>query len=362
MQPPHDPPDEAERLASLKRLNILDTPDEERFDRVTRLASRLFEVPIVAISLVDEDRQWFKSIHGLQVKQTPRSVSFCGHTILGDGAMIVEDAQEDPRFADNPLVTGDPDIGFYAGHPLTTADGQKVGTLCLIDRRPRSLSDADLTALRDLATITENELNIARFSRAQQELLSQLEEAERRSLLDPLTSLWNRAGVMKVLDREMAYSRREGVPLSVVIADVDHFKRVNDDLGHLAGDEVLREIARRLRSSQRASDMVGRIGGEEFLIVLPECGAAGAAHSAERARAAVARQPVVWTDGGAPRILEATISLGVAAREPGERLEIGDLLRLADEALYRAKDSGRNRVECAQGAPADGLRATMRAT
>lgn len=158
MQEPSFPAEEAERLAALQSLRVLDTAPEERFDRITRLAQRLFDVPIVLVSLVDQCRQWFKSAQGLAARETPRDISFCGHAIHADEVYVVEDTLRDPRFADNPLVTGDPDIRFYAGAPLSTAGGYRIGTLCLIDRRPRSFSAADRHALRDLAVWVEDEL------------------------------------------------------------------------------------------------------------------------------------------------------------------------------------------------------------
>jgi hypothetical protein len=152
------PPDEPRRLAALRRLHVLDTPPEERFDRLTRLAQRLFEVPIAFVSLVDADRQWFKSRQGIAAPQTSREMAFCAHAILQPEALVVPDAVEDPRFADNPLVTDDPRIRFYAGHPLSAQDGSRVGTLCIVDHRPRALGEADLAALRDLARLVEEEL------------------------------------------------------------------------------------------------------------------------------------------------------------------------------------------------------------
>ncbi len=158
MIPPPIPPDEAQRLAALHSLHILDTPSEDRFDRITRLAQRLFDVPIALISLVDATRLWFKSRAGLDVAQIPREMSFCGHVILGRGPFVVQDAWADPRFSDNPLVTGAPAIRFYAGWPLADHGGYRLGVLCLIDRRPRQLSEADLQVLRDLASLAEREL------------------------------------------------------------------------------------------------------------------------------------------------------------------------------------------------------------
>ena len=162
---------EHERLRALMACNMLDTGPEPAFDELTRLAARLCGAPIAVVSLVDEARQWFKSVQGLAVRETPRDVSFCGHAIHQDNAMVVPDALADERFADNPLVTGDPGIRFYAGQPLIGPDGAKLGTLCIIDRQPRELSDSDRLALQDLATMAETELEVSRMSNAQAELL-----------------------------------------------------------------------------------------------------------------------------------------------------------------------------------------------
>lgn len=165
LEPPL-PPDEDQRLAALRSLKILDTPPEERFDRITRIATRLFDVPIALVSLIDANRQWFKSCQGLTVSETPRAISFCGHAILGDDVFVVPDARLDPRFSDNPLVTDQPYIRFYAGCPLTGPNGSKLGTLCLVDRRPRQMSALDLKAMKDLAIWAQNELNAVELNRA----------------------------------------------------------------------------------------------------------------------------------------------------------------------------------------------------
>ncbi|MDE2430301.1 MAG: GAF domain-containing protein, partial [Burkholderiales bacterium] len=157
MQIPAFPHNEAQRLQTLHACAILDTPAEERFDRLTRLAQHMFGVPIAVISLIDAHRQWFKSRQGLTVSETPRDISFCGHTILGREILHVADATQDVRFADNPLVTGAPHIRFYAGAPLHARNGHALGTLCLIDSVPRDLSEADRAALRDLADCVERE-------------------------------------------------------------------------------------------------------------------------------------------------------------------------------------------------------------
>jgi GAF domain-containing protein len=149
---------EEQRLRTLQEMAVLDTPPEERFDRYTRIAAELFDVPIALVSLIDRDRQWFKSRHGLDVLETPRETAFCAHAILDHAVLQVADTLQDARFADNPLVTGDPRVRFYAGAPLAAADGSLVGTLCLIDQRARQLDDQQLSLLRDLADLVEAEL------------------------------------------------------------------------------------------------------------------------------------------------------------------------------------------------------------
>ena len=149
---------EASRLAALHGLDILDTPPDDRFDRLARITAQTFEMPIALISLVDRDRQWFKSAIGLDIDETPREVSFCGHAILGDDVFEVRNARRDPRFRDNPLVSSAPYIRFYAGAPLKTPDGHKLGTLCIVDSVPRQLSDDEMTKLRNLADLVVAEI------------------------------------------------------------------------------------------------------------------------------------------------------------------------------------------------------------
>jgi GAF domain-containing protein len=153
------PPNEEERIATLRRLLILDTKPEDLLDGVTAYATKTFDVPICLISLVDSDRQWFKSNSGLpNATETSREVSFCGHAILQDEIFEVTDALVDPAFSDNPLVTGEPYVRFYAGHPLKMQNGHNVGTLCLLDRRPRKLSASERIQLAELAKVVASEL------------------------------------------------------------------------------------------------------------------------------------------------------------------------------------------------------------
>ncbi|MGA6097866.1 PAS domain S-box protein [Stutzerimonas marianensis] len=162
------PPRELSRLAALLRYEILDTPDESAFDDFTQLASHICQTPIALISLLDDHRQWFKSRLGLDVNETPRDISFCTHTIEGQGIFEVADASQDPRFSDNPLVTAAPNIRFYAGAPLTTPDGYNLGTLCVIDRKPRRLSAKQRDALarlsRQIMRLFEERLQSHRYA------------------------------------------------------------------------------------------------------------------------------------------------------------------------------------------------------
>ncbi len=167
MKPAPLPPDEADRLMSLHALRLLDTPPEERFDRITRLAQIVLGSPIARVSLVDAKRQWFKSSQGLPgLRETPRELSFCAHAILGEGIMEIPDLAADERFRDNPFVTGEPRLRFYAGSPISSPDGRRVGALCVADRRPRELTVAERGALKDLAALVEDELAASALGRS----------------------------------------------------------------------------------------------------------------------------------------------------------------------------------------------------
>jgi len=171
MQAPATPADENERLADLRALNILDTPPEKRFDGLIKVASRVFDVPIAYIAMVDSDRQWFKAKCGIAPGQTSRDTSFCGHTILQHEPLIIPDATLDPRFHDNPLVVNDPHVRFYAGYPLAGPAGHNVGTFCIASPRPRELSAHELAVFGEMARLAETELNLLDLIEVQRQLL-----------------------------------------------------------------------------------------------------------------------------------------------------------------------------------------------
>ena len=251
MKTPEIHPNEVARLQTLRSFDILDTPQEERFDRLTRMARRLFDVPIALVSLVDKDRQWFKSRIGLPVSETPRDISFCGHSILGEEVFIIPDASSDERFQDNPLVIDKPNIRFYAGCPLRALNGTQMGTLCIIDDKPRDFSEADLSALTDLAAMAEQEL-----------------AALQLAVLDELTEISNRRGFMTLVGYAICMCVRQKISASLVFFDLDKFKLINDTYGHSEGDRALVTFAKILHKTLRESDLVARIGGDEFAALL----------------------------------------------------------------------------------------------
>ena len=177
------PPNEAQRLQALRALNLLDTPPEERFDRITRLAGRILGTPFVYVSLIDENRQFIKSCYGLSIKETTREGALCSHAIFEGKSIVAPDAKLDPRFADNILVKGEPHIRFYAAYPVAAPDGNLVGTLCVADHKPRVPSDEDIQALRDLAMWVQSEIcagEVSTTHRMQQETEEKLRESEAR--------------------------------------------------------------------------------------------------------------------------------------------------------------------------------------
>jgi diguanylate cyclase (GGDEF)-like protein len=347
------PAGEEARLEALKRYDILDTDAEGAYDDITLVASYIAQTPIALISLVDGTRQWFKSKVGLPVQETPRESAFCAHALLEpDQLLVVPDTLQDDRFVDNPLVTGAPDIRFYAGAPLVTPDRQALGTLCVIDRTPRELSAGQLRALAALSrqVVTLLELRRAssalrRASAAREVYFSQLEDYQQKlesanaqlhemSLTDALTGVGNRAAFDVRLREECSRAARYGTPLSLLLIDVDSFKAFNDTFGHQAGDAALQTVATALRCA-RPSDFLARYGGEEFAVILPTTSREGAWVLADRMRHAVAAAANV------PRPL--TISIGIGTLAPGSH-DGTALVAAADAALYAAKRAGRNRV------------------
>ena len=473
MQEPGFPVNEAYRLSTLRGLNLLDTPAEERFDRLARMAQRLFNVPIVLIVLIDSDRQWFKSAIGVDVQETPRSVAICGHTILEDQTLVVNDTHLDHRFVDNPLVTGAPHVRFYAGRPINAANGESVGTLCIADDRPRQFSQTDISLMNDLVELIEKETNFPdlkilnnRLMRSEEDLLDSLlqlrsnerhERSRNKSLelisrgyplhevlnsivsetencnphtiaridlevnnressqhhqgkhddparerqmqnywsepiksangellghltvvaiqlennsnvkpqfleesailasiaverdqadqmiwkqanYDSLTGLPNRNLLRERLGQELNKARRHRLQLALLFIDLDHFKQINDTLGHNKGDELLAQVGLRLNHCMRDSDTVARLGGDEFTVIAVEL-------NNEEDVKRVANKVIEELSREFKLGLESaylSASVGIAFY-PDHGDDMDELIRSADRAMYEAKNSGRNR-------------------
>lgn len=332
------PVDESLRQQTLDEMNLLDTPAEHYLDTLVQLTQNLVKVDTVLISLIDQDRQWFKARVGLDATETKRDVSFCGYAILGEDTLLVPDATLDERFADNPLVLGPPYIRFYAGRPLRAGNGQAIGTLCMVDPRPRSMSQAQQANFRDLATLAEGYLQLRTLIQSNRDLRVEMDREQRKALLDPLTQLWNRGGLLTFQDRECRRARESHAQLGVLYADLDHFKSINDQHGHAAGDLVLCECARRLRAALRPDDLLVRQGGEEFVALLKVKDSEEVQRVAERVRELIGHEPVQLPCGPLP------VSLSIGCTLLGSAENIDQALERADAALYSAKQAGRNRV------------------
>jgi diguanylate cyclase (GGDEF)-like protein len=319
--------DEPARIAALQRLGVLDTAVEEPFEKIVTLVRTVLAVPMATVTLVDRDRQWFKAKRGLESDQTPRSVSFCTHTIQQREPLIVEDADLDPRFAGTALVAGPPHVKSYAGIPLRTPEGYNVGSLCAMDTRPRRFSPADVAILANFASIVCDELELRMIAQ-----------------VDQLTGALTRRGFVEQAEREIARARRYSRSGTLVMLDLDHFKTVNDTHGHAIGDRVLQKVAEIIRATLRPSDVFGRLGGEEFGILLPETAGDEAAAAIERLRHAVATQPIALDDAAT---LHVTASFGAAPLSP-ETTSFTAWLKQADTMLYAAKAAGRNCARVAE--------------
>ncbi len=308
MRTPDIPADELIRLQTLRALNLLDTAPEERFDRLTRMAKRLFGVPIAVVSLLDESRQWFKSCVGLEIREISRDVSFCGHAILGEEVLIVPDALADERFADNPLVLNEPHIRFYAGALLRGPDGRKMGTLFVLDHQPRAFGQDDIEALADLASMVERELTAIEIA-----------------TVDELTKIPNRRGFVLLAQHSLNLCRRQKNPAVLVLIELDKFKFINDRFGHREGDLALSAFAEQLSTVCRESDTLARLGGDEFAALLANTTAELAVSVVERFTQEIARY-----NQRAKRGYEISFSYGMVEMNQDEHRTIEALLADGD--------------------------------
>lgn len=315
MQAPAKPENEEARIDTLYSLNILDTPPEERFDRLTRLARRVFQVPVSLVNLVDEHRIWSKSAQGMERIDAPRDLSFCAHAILGDGILVVTDATKDERFSDNPAVTGEPKVRFYAGCPLRAPNGDRLGTLCLIDQKPRDFSDEDRALLRDLAGMAERELAVLQLA-----------------TMDELTMLANRRGFEALSEHALELSRRFKKPAALAYFDLNELKQINDQFGHAEGDRALKTFAQLLRLTFRESDVLGRLGEDEFAAFMTNVSNAELDGALERLEKAIDDYNDK-TDSS----YDIEFSYGKVTFDASGTADVSDLMAQADALKYQNK-------------------------
>lgn len=311
MIPPGIPENETERLATLYKLHILETEQEERFDRVTRIACKLFEVPISVISFLEAERQWMKSTQGLAIKQAPRKTSFCGHVILSNKIMVVEDATQDIRFHDNPFVIGPPYFRFYLGCPLKIKT-HNIGVICLIDDKPRPIMEVDQDVVYDLAQMVEMEL-----------------ESLHLAITDELTGLTNRRGFLKLASHLFHKCQQENKEFALLFFDLDKFKHINDKFGHAEGDKVLKVFSNSLLQNFRCYDVIARLGGDEFCVFCTGLNQQDVTGIVNRLQASLKSL----------QVKDYTIEFSVGCVQYNQKVHqsLEDMLALADSEMYVVK-------------------------
>ncbi|MFT3744938.1 MAG: sensor domain-containing diguanylate cyclase [Pyrinomonadaceae bacterium] len=323
------PINENDRLAALYQARLLDTEPEREFDDVTLLASQICGTPIATISLIDESRQWFKAKVGIDATETPRDQAFCAHAILTPSrTTVIADATADERFANNPLVTGDPNIRFYAGTPLLTKDNLALGTLCVIDRQPRELNDAQLAALEALGRQLSLRLELRRTT----ELLQKAnDELKNLSLMDELTGLYNRRGFFLHAEQQLKLyrSRRSERSLWLMVGDMDGLKHINDTYGHPEGSAAIKKMAEILMHTFRDADILARPGGDEFTALILNTFDDVARLVPERLTINLQQY-----NGESGKPYELGMSLGLVKVPFDEDSSIPDLVRRADAEMY----------------------------
>lgn len=329
------------RLQALYRYQILDSDIDPAFDAITELAAMLCDTPIAVINFIDKDRQWFKSEIGLGTRETPLDVSICEHALGEEEILVVPDTEKDPRFVNNPLVTGEPRLRFYAGALLKNDDGHVLGTLCVLDQNPRTISEKQQKALIALAQQVMAKLELIKLIEEQKHLLEQLEQSrrrlERQASTDPLTGLLNRRAMNTALSHELQLLPAMERETCILLLDLDFFKDINDTYGYTVGDDVLRNFAALCRQAFRKSDLISRWGGEEFLVLLP-----GASMEAAQMVVDRLRDELTKRDLNEEHQLKVTFSAGLI--EIGPFVEEEALFTQLDRLMHEAKSTGRNQT------------------
>jgi diguanylate cyclase (GGDEF)-like protein len=310
------PANERERLEALRLYDVLDTPPEQAFDDIAKLAAHICDAPIASISLIDEERQWFKAKIGIPVCETVRDEGFCAYTILQDDLFVVPDTTEDTRFANHPIVRGGPEIRFYAGAPLIAPSGHRIGALAVNDTVARALTEAQQEALRALSRQTVDQFELRRA----------LAQSRREALTDALTNLGNRRRLLIELGVELERATL-AEPITLIFLDLDGFKLYNDTFGHAAGDTLLSRLAAKLTRTVEKHGTAYRMGGDEFCVLLR-----GDVTANQRLTSAIVRSLSEQGEGFA-----ITSSQGMVVM-PQEATDVSHALTLADGRMYRQKN------------------------
>ena len=327
---------------------------EQAYDDITDLAALICETSISLVSLIDGSKQRFKSKHDIAADQVPSVTHFCEQTVARPNELfVVPDARHYPHYKDAPLVIGEEQIGFYAGAALVNADGDTLGTLCVIDQAPHEITEGQENALRALSRqvvaqvelrnavekLENNTSQLRDYQMQLEEYHQQLELTNARlrtlSVTDDLTGLNNRFAFEEELRHQFEHARQSDSRLSLLFLDADHFKYYNDEFGHPAGDDALRIIAKYFKESMREGDFVARIGGDEFVIILPGTPKESAWVLAERCRKAL--------DSAKWPVRPITVSIGISSLD-SRTSDTSAMISEADQALYHAKATGRNQI------------------
>jgi len=345
------PSNETSRIKALLNYQILDTLPEDSYDDITLLASEICGTPMAAVSLIDSTRQWFKSKVGLTIPETVRDSAFCAHAILTPDLTIVNNTLADERFADNPFVTGEPRIRFYAGAPLITPRGEALGTLCVIDQTQRTLTSGQIDSLRALSRQVMAQLELRRHIGLHEENQRKLKDyhdklermnelLQKQSVTDDVTGFNNTRFLHQYLDQWMGSTSAGVEKLTLVFFDMDNFKLAVDLYGHMLGAKVLKEVAEVVHTYLDAEDHIVRYGGDEFVVILPNQGSQEAFSKVEAIRKGVRSTAYLRQE----KIhLNVTASFGLASF-PDDARDKKQLLMAADQCLFQSKKEGKDRI------------------
>lgn len=349
------PENETQRLAFLRQLGILGTPAEERFDRITRFANLLLGTPISLISIIDSDRQWFKSAQGLGVRETSRDDAFCAHAIIEQKTFFVEDATQDERFKTNPLVTGDPHIRMYAGHPIELDNGLRIGTLCVIDNKPRKMAASELEILTHLAAWVKTEImnvemtKTLRFYEAEREISEKKSENQGKlydffnnlSLIDSDLVLPNALYLQLYLKQEITRLKFSDGKIAVMAIAIDNFAKYEKVKGADAAMTALKAVAKTLADYPKwPRGMTFRYTRDRFIIVFPEKSRDNAIEIAELLRMEIHKLQIRYDKD------LLTLSYGICSI-PAASSASEKLIAKAVEALETGQKQGTDKIRYA---------------